>query len=1028
MSTARDIEKYVLLASDASNFQLQQQANTYLNNWVLANDDKTLADTLVEIVRLTQREVVLFYTLTSFSRLTETSLTQRTVFRHEIFSQLFKSPSWSPTYLRTKVGVLLARFIQLDFPHAWPSAFDDLQASQMLQNAPDILLRTLVALMDDFGKDETEINTKIKDNLRGYNVQSNKITKYCNSQQSMSGRLIETVRSMLDQALEETTKGADDQIQIYVVLSLQVLKGFMSWVDISLVLEERILRLIFAALARGSAVENMNSTDVGVVAIECMKELIDRGMEDHQKITILRHTRTLENLDAHVDLITVDASPIDIVLEVAKFINRTGLEIFPILISAQQQQIQVVGTTPDDIITLNNQLIDLFFRCFSYDDIDVSGAVIPLAVSLVASASSIDQQQQQQIKCEQQENFLSKLLAITYEQMRYPPDFQYDYEDEDEAEEEIYRGELRKLNQKFIRTDSGLCLRILSTILSRLPLPLSGAPTCDIEVAVSLIYHYCEGIRPPPGMMVVMRDEKFRNLLIGLHLSDIVEHPHREVLILYYETGVRYYPLLKKRPDLLQKMLEAMTGTRGLRNENSRVRSRCCYLLLRLIKSVGSKKNENNKSNKASILRPYVETAVTGIQSLLKNNSVQLRFEDTLNLFETIGLLLGKNGMSPSEQGQYLTKVVTPHVQNIKNLLNERQRYNKKDSDSDANGENLANSIAAIAYLSKGFKHPPLEVQTILMETLQIAFAVVEAVPTNSEVRNKTYIFIQRLILCLEDKVLSIMPRLLSLLIQYCTAEDILDAAQLMNQLCIKFRKNAAFTLDCNLLSFLQKCHHLSNTISGDKNILEHQEDNGHTAPHLRTEQLSIQKLSYAVLNHVVSNNVSEILLSPTNISSLEAILQSMSEGAISVEDPLMKKTCLTFFRQLLDQWVTTENTQANDRSNPILYPPPDHVVQGYIQYICGTLIPGMMQVFLQRNVNFNINDANNFRLLFEFSTILEILKTRLPEDVVDQTILRLGLPPELIEGIRSAGTHKEFEISLKDLIQKNNQLQGPTR
>ena len=1058
--TPQEIERYVLQASNSSNPSNQQQANNYLNQWVSSNNDNILANTIVEVVRVTQREVVLFYALTVFSRLNNADPQQRAIFRQEILSQLLQSSqssssslssiaidnntdvinstssssssssnnnyhnqsSWSPSYLRTKVGVLLAHFIQSDFPQNWPSAFDDLQSPLLLQNAPDILLRTLVALMDDFGKDETEINTKIKDYLRGYNTnpqQPNQIIMVNNPQQSISGRLIDTISSILEQALAETNERAEEQIQIYAVLSLNVLKGFMSWVDIALVLDERILRLIFTALARGSVVDA--NTDAGVVAIECMGELIARGMEDDKKIQIICHSRVLENIHAHVDLVTVDASPIDVVLEVAKFINRTGLEVLPII--SEQQQKQDIAI-PDEIITLNNQLMDLFFRCFAFDDIDVSGAVIPLAGSLISISSDLQQQQ----NCQQQDSLMSKLLTITYNQMRYPPDFQYDYEDEDEAEEELYRTELRKLNQKFVRANSELCLRTLSTILSQLPLLLSAAPTPDIEVAVSLVYQYCEGIRPPPGMQVVMRDETFRNLLVGLHLSDIIQHPHSEVLTLYYETSVRYHPLLKERPDLLQKVLGAMTGARGLQHENGRVRSRCCYLLLRLIKSVGS---SSNKSNKSSVLRPYVETAVSGIRGLLENSNVQLRLEDTLNLFETIGLLLGKNGLSPSEQGQYLTNVMTPHVHSIKTILNEMKQYNSQDPET--YGETLSNSIAAIAYLSKGFKKPSIEVQTVLLETLEVAFSVLEALPNNEEIRNKTYVFVQRLIQCLEDKVLNIMPRLLFLLIQHCTAEDILDVSQLINQLCIKFKANATCALDSNLLPYLQKCHHISNTIGVDTGAPEHQQGQDvEVAPHLRTEQLSIQKLSYAVLNHIVSNDVTAVLISPTNISSLEAILQSMSEGAVSVEDPLMKKTCLIFFRLLLNQWVTTTiMTVGNGGNNVDSSDVPDYIVQGYVQFICDVLVPGMLQFFLRNDGIFNINDANSFRLLVEFSCILEILKTRLPEifgNVVDKTIQQLALPLPMVEGFRLASTRKEFEDCLKGIIQQHRELQNTTR
>jgi exportin-T len=132
--------------------------------------------------------------------------------------------------------------------------------------------------------------------------------------------------------------------------------------------------------------------------------------------------------------------------------------------------------------------------------------------------------------------------------------------------------------------------------------PLSSATTSDMEAALRLVYHYCEGIRPPPGLKVVMTNDTFRAVLVALHQSDITDHVHPEVLVLYYDTSVRYYPIFLDQPELLPKVLENLSGKKGLQHSHPRLSSRSCYLLLRLVKSV------------IQVMRPYVETAVTGIQ------------------------------------------------------------------------------------------------------------------------------------------------------------------------------------------------------------------------------------------------------------------------------------------------------------------------------------------------------------------------------------------------------------------------------
>ncbi|KAL3925244.1 MAG: hypothetical protein SGILL_000542 [Bacillariaceae sp.] len=1006
--TSQEIEQYVVVASDASNPQHQQQANVLLHQWVSSTADTAVADTIYDILRSTNHEVVLFYTLTLALRIDNATAQQRAVFRQELLTQLLSDAdphhaSWNPTYLRTKVGVLMSHYIQLDFPLVWSTAFVDLTSPPVLQGAPDIFLRTLVALMDDFGKNETEVNTKVKDYLRGYtNLQSPNQSMVASPDQSISGNLIQTVAVLLERSLNAIVAGGpvqEQQLQI-VVLSLTVLKGFMSWVDLMLVLDEKVLQLIFLSLAKGSITDSPLA-DAGTAAIQSLEELIARGMEDDKKIYLLQRTRVFEHIHSHVDLKTVDASPIDVVMEVSKFINRTGLEVFPILQKKKEQQEQL--SSEDQ--TFLTQLLELFFLCFAFDDIDVSGAVVPLAGALVACA-------EMQIN----ETLLPRLLSVTFSQMKYPADFQYNFEDDDEAEEEMYRTELRKLNQKFIRYNPQLCLQFTCEALSQLPLPLSAAPTSDVEAAINLVYHYCEGIRPPPGMKAVMKNDIFRNLLVGLHSSDVEEHPHREVLSLYYETSVRYYPILKEKPELLQKVMQSMTGPRGLQHIHAKVRSRCCYLLLRLIKSVGT----SNSGGSGNVLRPYVEGAISGIQTFLDTHSSQLRPDDHLNLFETIGLLLGKTGLSSNEQQQYLTQVMAPHVRSIELVLVENQKAIEEDPDMF--GENLSNSIAAIAYLSKGFKRPTPEVQAVLLQTMQVAMAVLEAIPGNEQIRSKIVILAQRLIQCLEEQVLPFMPRLLFLLISYCSAEDILDVSQLINQLCIKFKSDAAGAVDGSLLPFLKKCTYLANAIVSESSAPS--AETGVVAPHLLTEKLSVQKLSYSVVQHVVVYRVTAILLSPTNVSSLEAILKTMSSGAINVADPVMKKSCLVFFRELLDQWIMDSNGAYKET---LAIVPPENIVKGFVGYFCDTVVPGVLAVFLAGDDSFDAEDAYNFRCVQEFSGMLEIIKNRLP-DIYYQQILasriaeHVAALPSLAEGFRSANTGKDFEACFKSLIQQKRQ------
>jgi Exportin-T len=276
----------------------------------------------------------------------------------------------------------------------------------------------------------------------------------------------------------------------------------------------------------------------------------------------------------------------------------------------------------------------------------------------------------------------------------------------------------------------------------------------------------------------------------------------------------------------------------------------------------------------------------------------------------------------------------------------------------------LSSSVAAITNLSKGFTKPSDEVAAILKETLHITQTVLQIVPSNNQIRNKSMVHVQRMIECVGQNVLDLLPTFLNILVHWSTCDDILFVAQIFNLLCIKFKKSAVSTIDAALLPFLHKCQSLIPPM--DDVVPE--TGTAVPPPHLQTEQLAIRKLSYVVLQHIVTHQVTEVLLSITNVAHLETVLRLMNDGIVTVEDPNVKKTCLRFFRALTEQVkIQPASSGTSEASRPI------HIYgNGILVFVGEIVLPNTLKVMMtnQSRQKF-ISDPNAVRVVTEFSQLM---------------------------------------------------------
>lgn len=644
--TPQELEHYVILASNPTNGSSEmevQAASSVLDS--IRNDMpvNTAALQCIELIKCTGNVHAEFFAWSTLQLCLSPKITAANTSRGMVDKETrFKirtlvmgahnSQQIIPkqTFIRTQMGVVLALLIQLEFPEEWTNAFDEIIHILVVSTSVDgpeerflkmdLFLRILDGVCDEIVENqESDIvhrrNTMIKDVMRGFIQPGSINTEGIDHANTIICKIVDTVLNIARHYIFLSQQNPSMGVQSNLApFALSVFKRFIPWIDLSFIVNESVITLLYSCLigsCTGDAEDDI-TTALAMQSIDCLNELISRGMVIGKKIHLLTEINLFSNL---IQIETLESkttgvnlnqdTDIYLAIKVAQLVNSTGAE----LIECWEKQSFDTGDVQNQEILkktaiLLHQFLPLFFHCFIYDDIDVTGAVLPVATNIIIALGKEIKQPTQKLELFSFSPYLNRFLTEIYNQMKYPEDFQFDQNSDEDAEEQIFRYDLRKLYIKVVRASpKDISLQFLCQIFANIPMPLSSAPPMPLEAALRLLFHYSEGIRPNASS--VMKMEPFFELILALHQSDVSLHSLNEIVVLYFDIAVRYLDVFKTKPEFLPGILGAISGPRGLQHASSeRVRSRSCYSLLRLVKGM----------SQDGRMKGYVDTAVGGIQ------------------------------------------------------------------------------------------------------------------------------------------------------------------------------------------------------------------------------------------------------------------------------------------------------------------------------------------------------------------------------------------------------------------------------
>ncbi|KAH8668307.1 armadillo-type protein [Xylariales sp. PMI_506] len=920
--------------------------------------------------------------------------------------------------LQNKLTQTLTYLFVALYKEGWESFFDDFLALTVLPGSSNrdnaagvvLFLRILNNVHDEIADvmvmrqgNEVKIHTELKDLVRVRDLHK------------------------IAQSWQDLLAQYSSQNEVIVETTLKVIGKWVSWTDISLIVNDGMLNLIFPLIGRSNP--DNREDKVRDAAVDAFTEIVGKKMRPADKtemIAFLNLREVISQLVASPPLSEFQGSPqydTDLGEAVAKLVNTVLADLVRVL-----EDRSTDDATKAKASQMLQEFLPLLLRFFSDEYDEICSTVIPSLTDVLTYLRKLPE-----LPVAFSE-MLPPILNAIIMKMRYDETSSWGHEDEqtDEAEFQELRKRLQLLQKSVAAVDQGLYIEILSNLVAntfqRLDEQGSQMDWRDLDLALHEMYLFGELAMPSQGLSsnksqpLTAASERLMALMAKMIQSGVATFPHPAILLQYMEIVVRYCTFFDTEGNsaLIGQVLEHFV--RFVHHDHVRIRGRSWYLFHRFVKHLRLKVGNVAETIIQSIgdLLP-IKAEIPGddadddMSSDQTDNSADALFASQLYLFEAIGCISSTTSTPADNQALYARSVMNP-------LFSDMEQHLPRAKAGDAQAIlQIHHIIMALGTLAHGFsdwtpgatsanQRPP-PAKAISDEFARAAEAILialEQLNSSADIRAASRSAFSRLLGVLGSAVLPQLPQWIEgLLSQSSSKDEMAMFLRLLDQVVFGFKTEIYDVLNLLLTPLLQRVFSgLSEPMDGTDDEIQLGE--------LRREYLSF-------IAAILNNDLGGVLISEANQSFFESLVTSILNLAKDVGSGNLPASRLAFVLLTKMAGVWGGPDIANIAPNPSAPAgPPAPAIPGFDQFLLDRFHPVCWDVM--RDPMFRPSqDAQSKQVLMEIAGLEQAIYLKTGETFIRhlQTSLfpALGMDGnDFLRPLTTSTDRKAFSKYLQEL------------
>ena len=679
--------------------QLKTQAVDYLSNVKKNSSPETLINVFLLIYKQ-ENPIYKFFSIQGLTDLCLICKEQSDINSLNLLKQnaiaLLQDPLFANNqeFIQSKFTEFLANLFYTMYSsknnNLWNDFFSDLL--NILDINSVFINKTAYYKLSIFLKLTIQINTMIGEQM--YNTTGNKDAQKFHNDLKDNMRIndVKILSNLWFKILAEI----DDQDDI-TKLTLTNIGSFISWIDINLIINENSINLIF---------NNFKSNTV-IACCSCISEIISKKMPAENKVSLLEMLNLTEKIKTLIQF-ALRENNTEILLSLSNLVNSIGME-YCIIIENNSSNLNIVSQV--DSLILNNVVptSEEFLKMTLPDDnagtLEINIKVFPFIANYFSflkknfavggkPGSPVNLQSKKLPIDELHVNFLKEIMNILQYKMVLNEEF-VDYTSIDPEEMKEYNDNYRDKLKNF---QDSVCIINPTVYLQHILTYLQIDVTVDQEWIMKEFYlfqlnNFAESVRN--NLIGVIKSELFTNettLMLTKLLKNMLinsknlidDNNNVFVITEFFEIVGRHQNfLLIKDPtngldpsssseELILLVLDSFLSPFGIFNNNLQNKFNACSSFNKFVKTCRPSINMSQLVDIVNKMKPalQIETANTDpsqlnavadsstnshiIQQISNADDV---FENQLNLFETVGFLLGS---CPDLNFELLDYVLSP--------------------------------------------------------------------------------------------------------------------------------------------------------------------------------------------------------------------------------------------------------------------------------------------------------------------------------------------------------------------------------